>query len=179
MSSILKVDQLQDSGGNALITSDGSGNLTTQKLLYPAFEVYKTDTQNPSDNVITKVTYNTVRYDTNSFWDATNNRFLPTVAGKYYVYSKLSLNSTGTNNVLTGGVYIYKNGSVYNRSTVSSNSGSAMSGIDVFEGQIVEMNGTSDYVESFGVVDVSGGTPQFLTFSNNYANWFGAYRIGD
>jgi hypothetical protein len=28
MSSILKVDQLQDSGGNAIITSDGSGNLT-------------------------------------------------------------------------------------------------------------------------------------------------------
>ena len=29
MSSILKVDQLQDSGGNNLITSDGSGNVTS------------------------------------------------------------------------------------------------------------------------------------------------------
>ncbi len=29
MSSILKVDQLKDSGGNAIITSDGSGNITT------------------------------------------------------------------------------------------------------------------------------------------------------
>jgi hypothetical protein len=28
MSSILKVDQLKDSGGNAIITSDGAGNLT-------------------------------------------------------------------------------------------------------------------------------------------------------
>lgn len=28
MSSILKVDQLQDSGGNAIITSDGAGNIT-------------------------------------------------------------------------------------------------------------------------------------------------------
>ena len=28
MSSILKVDQLQDSGGNAIITSDGSGTIT-------------------------------------------------------------------------------------------------------------------------------------------------------
>tara|TARA_R100001509_G_scaffold159918_1_gene126945 strand:+ start:1119 stop:1700 length:582 start_codon:yes stop_codon:yes gene_type:complete len=28
MSSILKVDQLQDSGGNSIITSDGAGNLT-------------------------------------------------------------------------------------------------------------------------------------------------------
>jgi hypothetical protein len=31
-SSILKVDQLQDSGGNAIITSDGSGNITTNKV---------------------------------------------------------------------------------------------------------------------------------------------------
>ena len=31
MSSILKVDQLQDSGGNAIITSDGSGNVTQSK----------------------------------------------------------------------------------------------------------------------------------------------------
>ena len=29
MSSILKVDQLQDSGGNAILTSDGAGNITT------------------------------------------------------------------------------------------------------------------------------------------------------
>jgi hypothetical protein len=28
MSSILKVDQLQDSGGNAIITSNGSGTIT-------------------------------------------------------------------------------------------------------------------------------------------------------
>ena len=31
MTSILKVDQLQDSGGNAIITSDGSGNVTQSK----------------------------------------------------------------------------------------------------------------------------------------------------
>ena len=31
MSSILKVDQLQDSGGNSIITSDGSGNVTQSK----------------------------------------------------------------------------------------------------------------------------------------------------
>ena len=29
MTSILKVDSLQDSGGNAIITSDGAGNITT------------------------------------------------------------------------------------------------------------------------------------------------------
>ena len=59
MSSILKVDQLQDSGGNALITSDGSGNITTQKLLYPAFEAYLSADQSVSSDTDTKVQANT------------------------------------------------------------------------------------------------------------------------
>ena len=33
MTSILKVDQLQDSGGNAIITSDGAGNITTPGII--------------------------------------------------------------------------------------------------------------------------------------------------
>ena len=39
MASIIKANQLQDFGGNSIITSDGAGNLTTQKINYPAFEV--------------------------------------------------------------------------------------------------------------------------------------------
>ena len=36
MTSILKVDQLQDSGGNAIITSDGAGSITTASGLNTA-----------------------------------------------------------------------------------------------------------------------------------------------
>ena len=39
MSSILKVDQLKDSGGNAIITSDGSGNITTGKGMGKVLQV--------------------------------------------------------------------------------------------------------------------------------------------
>ena len=38
MASIIKANQLQDFGGNSILTSDGAGNLTTQKINYPAFE---------------------------------------------------------------------------------------------------------------------------------------------
>ena len=31
MASIIKANQLQDFGGNSILTSDGAGNLTTQK----------------------------------------------------------------------------------------------------------------------------------------------------
>ena len=40
MASIIKANQLQDFGGNSILTSDGAGNLTTQKTNYPAFEAY-------------------------------------------------------------------------------------------------------------------------------------------
>ena len=42
MSSILKVDQLQDSGGNAIITSDGSGNITTGTGMGKVLQVVST-----------------------------------------------------------------------------------------------------------------------------------------
>ena len=44
MSSILKVDQLKDSGGNAIITSDGSGNITTGTGMGKVLQVVGTQT---------------------------------------------------------------------------------------------------------------------------------------
>ena len=44
MSSILKVDQLQDSGGNAIISSDGSGNITTGTGMGKVLQVVGTQT---------------------------------------------------------------------------------------------------------------------------------------
>jgi hypothetical protein len=37
MAGIIKVNQYQDFNGNTILTSDGSGNLTTQEILYPVF----------------------------------------------------------------------------------------------------------------------------------------------
>jgi hypothetical protein len=42
MSSILKVDQLKDSGGNAIITSDGSGNITTGTGMGKVLQIVRT-----------------------------------------------------------------------------------------------------------------------------------------
>ena len=51
MSSILKVNTLQDAGGNAILTSDGSGNLTTQNILTPAFHAYMSSNQDLSNKM--------------------------------------------------------------------------------------------------------------------------------
>ena len=54
MSSILKVDQLQDSGGNAIITSDGSGNVTQSKDGITMADQWRltSSLSNPSDGYI-------------------------------------------------------------------------------------------------------------------------------
>ena len=44
MASILKVNQLQDLGGNAIITSDGSGNITTGTGFGKVLQVVGTQT---------------------------------------------------------------------------------------------------------------------------------------
>jgi hypothetical protein len=41
---------------------------------------------------------------------------------------------------------------------------------------IVDMNGSSDYLEAFGQIDDTSGNPDFLGI-NRITN-FGAYRIG-
>ena len=46
MASIIKANQLQDFGGNSIIGSDGAGNLTTQKINYPAFFAFKNSSSN-------------------------------------------------------------------------------------------------------------------------------------
>ena len=50
MAGIIKVNQYQDFNGNTLLTSDGSGNLTTQKTNYPMFRAFLSANQSISNN---------------------------------------------------------------------------------------------------------------------------------
>jgi hypothetical protein len=71
MSSILKVDQLQDSGGNNLVTSNGSGVITSSAFgkVLQVVSTTKTDTFSTSsttDVTITGLTVNITPSSTNS-----------------------------------------------------------------------------------------------------------------
>ena len=68
MASIIKANQLQDFGGNSILTSDGAGNLTTQKINYPAFEAYIINS-NSLLILYTKVQFDTEVFDTDNAYD--------------------------------------------------------------------------------------------------------------
>tara|TARA_E500000081_G_scaffold29371_1_gene33036 strand:- start:1188 stop:1721 length:534 start_codon:yes stop_codon:yes gene_type:complete len=176
MASIIKANQLQDFGGNSILTSDGAGNLTTQKTNYPAFEAYLSSDQDISDATNTKVNFDTEVFDTDNCYDnSTNYRFTPTVAGKYFIYSNIRLLSSSASQLRNIFNYIYKNGSAY-RAVKFDPKDDQFNQINVPNSAIIDMNGSSDYIEMIGYIDVTSGTPRFTTGTK--ATFFGAYRIG-
>ena len=103
MAGILKVDQYQDFNGNNIMTSDGSGNITVNAAAMkntPAFFAYKSSNQSLSNNTQTTLTYDSIDYNTDSFWDtSTNKATIPSgQAGKYFFNCDLTAaaaNSSG------------------------------------------------------------------------------------
>ena len=174
MAGIIKVNQYQDFNGNTLFTSDGNGNLTTMKVNEPYFEVTLTSQQNISDATQTTIQFNTTVFDTGSFWDSTNYRWLPTVAGKYYVYAQSNLGSDTIDTIVATIMRLNKNGSTHSQSQFDNQSNDLTSQTHTMSA-IIELNGSSDYIDASGYIDVNAGSP---SFNANSKTRFGAYRIG-
>ena len=151
-----------------------NGKLTGQN--YPAFEAQLGALQSISDATVTKIEFGNENLDTDNCYDNTTNyRFTPTVAGKYFVYANINLNSSVNNTCQQAFSYIYKNGSQVHSSGASMQ-GSPGTRNDANIYCILDLNGSTDYVEIFGYVDNSSGTPRIG--SSGGSTYFGAYRIG-
>ena len=148
-------------------TQTGVGGTMT-----PAFLAYLNSAQAITSGVDTKVQFDTEVFDTDSAFDSsTNYRFTPQTAGKYFFYITILLDY----NVSVGDrlrVFIYKNGSEHFRNTLNIRNSGAANG-NLFLAGVIEMNGTTDYVEGYGMYD--GGSSEFSSGSNN--TFFGGYKI--
>jgi len=118
--SILKVNTIQDKGGNAIISSDGSGTLTLPSDLKntPAFCVTLSSNQSVSDATDTKIQFTNVIKDTASAYDnSTNYRWTcPSGgAGTYILYGQCVLNGDGAATFVEGRFEFRINGSNYQR----------------------------------------------------------------
>ena len=174
MASIIKANQLQDFGGNSIITSDGAGNLTTQKINYPAFEAYLNADTNISDATYTTVNIDTEVFDTDNAFDTSTYTFTPQVAGKYFVYGSIRFQCSVANTITTIVTRLDLNGSTYKNTNFDPNSNENI--VDGHISAIIDLNGSSDYVTFTGYADVTSGTPRFD--SGTKSTYFGAYRIG-
>ena len=147
--SILKVNTIQDKGGNTLLSSDGAGTISSGGVITntPLFYAYITGTQSLSNASETKVQLETELFDTDNCFDSsTNYRFTPNLAGYYMLVGSLQINSPSDFDGWQ--VNIYKNGSEIAHMNGRSEY------YNVHKNQIIAYaNGSSDYFELYARQD--------------------------
>ena len=151
-------------------------SVVQSNFLQPAFYAYGSGSnQTVNDATATKVTvFNTEGFDSDSMF--ADNRFTPTVAGKYFVYTNLYWDTTTSNDYHNGAAQIRKNGTNICAPTNNWNaSGGNAMGMHV--GVVVDMNGSSDYVEIYCYQNTNSGNAVTVYASQSLAS-FGAYRVG-
>ena len=153
--SILKTNQITDLGGNNIISSNGSGTFTqTFASSTPAFRAYAGSVQTPSANTDTKAQLDTESYDTDNCYDTSNYRFTPNVAGKY-CFTWVAQDNYTSSSASDIDIAIRKNGSDIAESRSLNRSSNYYQTHTCIT--VVDMNGSSDYVEFFLKHEGGGG----------------------
>ena len=167
--------------GEKITTASGAkfSGITGQN--YPAFEAYlSADQTGLTDGADVKLQADTEVFDTDSCYDNTTNyRFTPNVAGKYFVYSNIMARADSGNDTVWTNNQIFKNGSLYKVTRARPSGGNNANDIAIYVSAVIDMNGTTDYVEIYGNVNTaSGGVWFFRDLLDAQSCYFGAYRIG-
>jgi len=167
MTSILKVDSIQNAAGTAAMTIDSGGNLITPNQ--SVFRVSLNNHQTISNNTNTLVSFDTVTFDPNNWWDTTNKQFLPTIAG--YYCSQISLRWNSSDDWDIADLYFYKNSDIVQAASLRN---------ERFETivltSLVYLNGSSDYLKVFAMQS-SGSNKDIRGTSNGADTNFSAFRI--
>ena len=139
----------------------------------PAFSAYANAAQTVTLGVLTKVAIDTENFDTASCFDTSLYRFTPNVAGYYQVNG-----ATRTNVVTTcdqTGSAVYKNGVEILRTQINGTLAGAKNS-QIYISGIVFMNGTTDYLELYGLVNGTG-TATFISSSSSISSQFSASLV--
>jgi hypothetical protein len=144
MSSVLKVNEIQHTGGNSAMTINSDG-LILPKV--PSFEAIKTGSQTLTNATWTKITFQTESYDTGSHFDLANSKLQPTVAGYYHLNALLYYGS-GINTAIRS--TIYKNGAEHRKIAVLYHTDASLDDYGISGSCMVYANGTTDYFELYG-----------------------------
>ena len=137
----------------------------------PAFQAKLSANQNPTDLTWTVVGCNTEIFDSDGCYDTTTYRFTPTTAGKYYIYWSLTADISVVPSLKTLNSSIGKNGTRQDY-TYLANSDSSWTNMTYAGSTVIDMDGSSDYIDLQGYIDVSSGASYFYA-----ASYFGAYLL--
>ena len=137
--------------------ASGTGNLVTVPSVtgtamvsgnMPAFSAYASTGTSVTGNVWTKITLDTENFDTNN--NFASSRFTPAVAGYYQISACIGLGNTSSQNFW---IAIYKNGSEWQPGTLFTTA-AGVGGLNNMS-SLVYCNGTTDYIELYGLAAVT------------------------
>lgn len=171
----VNLSTIKDSTGtNTAVTIDSSGFMSIANALVGNNTVYgwnALSSTSISNNSTTIINLSTTNHANHKVTVGANNRIIPTVAGRYFVFCNAAASGVGSSGY-SPTTYIYKNGSNY----------SATGSIRYYPG-----SSTVDFPTHFSVVAMNGTTDYFqLALYQNSGNTFtinsgslGVIRIGD
>ena len=177
MVSQLKVNEIIKQSGSSItigesgdtITLPSTSTLTNFPENTPAFRAYLGSDQSQTANVNTKINYNTVDFNIGSGFDNVNYKFLPNVAGKYYITVAVGIDGADADKYFRA--YIYKNGSEYSFSSWGISNDADEGGVGQHS-DIVDLNGSTDHIEGYvrygGTDNITGQTGK---------TFFSAYKL--
>jgi hypothetical protein len=177
MASIIKANELQDFGGNSIITSDGAGNVTVNAAAMkntPAFNVYLASDQSITDDTFNKVTFDTEVYDSGSVF--ASNKFTPAVVGKYLLNAGVFLDSGLASNLNISRVALYKNGSLFKEVQWRNDSNQPRRQNPTFS-HLVDVTSITDYFEVYAYLQATSTTTGLTVNGGAAYTYFNGYKI--
>lgn len=152
------------SAGQVLTVSGGVPSWQTGGSSGPAFYATMTANQAVSTATTTKIAYDSEIFDTDNCYSTTNYRFTPTKAGIYQVNAGLRVTGAGGYNQID----FYKNGASYALLFIEPDAQNGSTNTVV---SLIQLNGSTDYIEMFGYAGGAGGSNFTPTGSFFSAVW--------
>mgnify|MGYP003667196603 CR=1 FL=1 len=163
-----------------VLTSTGAGSppafeaAPTSPVHY--FDANKASSISVTDGVTTKVTGTTELEDSDGWY--ASDRFTPQVAGRYYIYGQATMTTGSASNLWhNANTEVRKNTTTIAIASKNNYSGYTGQTMTMAVGVVVQLNGSSDYIELFGHMNVTSGSPQIYGTANGYTR-FGGFYIG-
>jgi len=137
-----------------------------------AFSAYRgTSVQSIPNSTPTKVQFNTESFDVLGSYDSTTNyRFTAKRQGHYQINASIEYSAIAADKI--AGIYIYKNGALYRQGGIVSHSTTNVISVNISD--LVEMNGSTDYIEIFTFHN--SGAAVNINYVNN-PTYFSAARL--
>jgi len=175
----MAITKIQSESLNLSDTYDFTGTVTgAGGVNTPYFYARKTSGQTITNTVTTKVTFDSIILDTNSDWDATNNRFTPQTPGKYFFHTDIMIAVGAVSELIVSSVRLKKN----DTTTISYHQIDARNNYlgysnNLCTSNIVDMNGTTDFMEVHAYANDNSGNPEVAGNSNQSYTSFMAFKI--